>query len=135
MPMSLLVLLILVPLFHWLGDFVMQSRQMAEKKSSDNYVLLNHVMAYMLFGLGPIAVVALGLGVIGPLGVVVFVLENILLHFTIDYVTSRYSAKYYQTGKIKQFWTCVGFDQLLHQWSLGITLACCHYIQPFATNI
>jgi len=92
---------------HFVGDFVMQTRTMAENKSTSIKWLSSHVAVYSMFLL--------------PFGVW-FALLNGILHFATDYVTSRLTSKAWKEKKTHKFFTIIGVDQLIHSlclvWSL-----------------
>lgn len=90
---------------HFVGDFIMQTDDMAKGKSKDNVVLLHHVTWYSI----PLIFVAC-LTEIGALWVII----NAIAHFVIDYFTSRRSSRLWSEGKVHDFFVTVGFDQLLH---------------------
>lgn len=86
---------------HWVADFVLQTDYTAQNKSKNNKVLIFHcVIYYLIFLFGTFNFwFALGLG---------------LIHFPVDYVTSRINSKLYGEGKIHNFFVSIGFDQWLH---------------------
>lgn len=86
---------------HWIADFVCQSDAIAKNKSKDNGVLFFHCVVYFsVFMLGTI-----NFGFAFLLG---------LIHFPVDYVTSRLNSKLYQAGKNHEFFVSIGFDQWIH---------------------
>ena len=99
-----IVLLILV--LHWLSDFVLQTDWMAKNKSTSNKALGLHILVYSI----PFLVIGWK-----------FALFNGVLHFGVDYVTSRMSKKFYEKGDIHNFFVVIGFDQVLH-YSMLFTL-------------
>ena len=93
---------------HWIGDFVLQTDWQAKNKSKDNRALIAHVSGYtialMVYGL-----IFLPVEVAYP-----WVLTNGVIHFGVDYVTSRINTYLWNKGKIHEFFVSVGFDQLIH---------------------
>ena len=103
---------------HFLGDFPCQSNWMAQNKWHRWDALLLHVTIYSLILL---IVAAYVLGV--NLYVVGFVAANFVLHGSVDFFTSKiiHRLAYLPTRRHELF-CVVGFDQLLHQTSLLLTL-------------
>lgn len=104
---------------HWIADFVLQTSWQAENKSKRLDALAWHVGVYT----GVLAVAAIVLfGIEGA----PFAAVNGSLHFTTDYFTSRLNsrlyAKAYPTQRWHNFFVSVGFDQLIHQITLGTTM-------------
>lgn len=95
-----LYILILIFLAHFIGDFILQTDDMAKNKSKDNMALTYHIAMYSL----PFIIL------FGPIYAVI----NGLLHWVIDFTTSRISSKLYQKGDIHNFFVVIGFDQFLH---------------------
>jgi len=107
-----------IMLIHYIADFQMQSRHIAETKSKCNKSLSIHVLIYM----GTFIMAGL-VNVVCRTNLDVwkfaeFVLTNGLLHWLTDYITSRETTKAYQNGDMEKFWNIIGFDQLIH----GVTL-------------
>ncbi len=104
---------------HWFGDFVLQTHWQATNKSKNWNALFRHVFTYtvVLFFATPF---------IFPQGVYwgwfLFVTINGSLHFVTDAVTSRITSKLYAKGDIHNFFVAVGFDQLIHQFTLAATI-------------
>ena len=118
---NILFLLILLSA-HWVGDFPMQSDWMAVNKSRNNQALTIHVAIYMV----PITVALTALAIwhgSRPEDLVFLALANFVAHFCTDWVTSRITAKLYKANERHWFFVAIGFDQLLHAWALGITVA------------
>ena len=102
---------------HWVADFVLQSRWMAENKSSRLDALGLHVGVYTAV-LAVAATLLFGMG----MNVLWFIAANGLLHFATDFVTSRITSALWQKQNVHGFFAVVGLDQLLHQVALATTL-------------
>ena len=104
----MIVNILTVTWLHFIGDFLLQTDSIALKKSESNFVLLTHCCIYsfclLYFGWK-------------------FALINCILHFVVDWCTSRANKKLYQTNR-HWFFTMIGFDQAIHMTVLVITL---HY--------
>ena len=92
-------IILLILILHFIGDFLFQSNYMATNKSKDSKALSFHIFAYMI-----------------PLGIIGFwyAIINGILHFIIDYLTSRITSKLWKEQKIHWFFVTIGFDQTLH---------------------
>lgn len=101
---------------HWVGDFVMQNDWMASNKSKNNYALSAHVFTYCAVFL----FVLMANGNNG-LTIIEFVGINGIIHWAVDYVTSRINAKLWANNQIHNFFVSVGFDQFIHLTTLFIT--------------
>lgn len=108
---------------HWIADFVLQNDWMAQGKSKRAAPLLAHVFVYStVFGLSSLFVV--GAYAIAP-GFgwwVGFVWANGALHLATDYVTSRATARLWAAGDRHNFFVMIGFDQLIHQFTIALTM-------------
>ncbi len=112
MTPALIHLVVSVLFAHWIADFVLQTRWMAENKSHSFKALGFHVVVYglvmwvMLFNL------------VSPQ----WILINVALHFAIDSITSKLNTYFWQNGQKNAFFITVGFDQFLHSFFLIATL-------------
>lgn len=99
---------------HWIGDFVLQTRWMAENKSKRNLALGIHIGVYSLTFI---------IGLLGhdPYKIAIFVACNALCHFMIDYFTSRANAKLLTYENKHLFWGMLGLDQYAHSATLLLT--------------
>lgn len=100
---------------HWVADFVLQTHWQASNKSKNNIALARHVSVYT-------GILAIASAFLFDLSVSTlwFVLANGICHFITDYHTSRASSKLF--GDWHNFFVVIGFDQLIHQLTLAITL-------------
>lgn len=108
-----LILWILVA--HFIGDFLLQSDEMATRKSKDWLYLLLHVEVYMLLLLPFISW--------GATWALPWVLLNAVAHFGTDAVTSRITTRLYHAGERHWFFVVIGLDQLIHVATLLTTAA------------
>lgn len=90
---------------HFVGDFILQSRWMAENKSSQIKPLLVHSCIYALCFLW-----------LGP----VFAIISLVAHFGTDFVTSRVAKTLWPWNRYG-FFCVIGFDQMLHYGQLFLT--------------
>ena len=112
---SMLILVALV--IHWVVDFVLQSRWMAENKSKSNVALGAHAGVYSI-GMALLAVT-----ILGPTAAAIwFTLINGGLHFAVDYCTSRMTSYLWQKKDVHNFFVVIGFDQLVHATILILTI-------------
>lgn len=105
---------------HWVSDFVCQTDYMARNKSKSNKALFIHCFVYTL-GFIPFAFIYLP----SITNVFLFLIINLFLHMSIDYITSRITSKLSSQGKygsdtIPNFgmFSIIGLDQMLHYISL-----------------
>jgi len=100
MPILDMMLLIL---FHWVSDFVCQTDKMAMNKSSSLKWLSIHVGVYIIpffwFGWQ-------------------FALLNGIIHWMVDFVTSKVSGHFWAKNEMHWFFTTVGLDQAIHMATL-----------------
>jgi hypothetical protein len=120
-----MIWMILYILFwHWVADFVAQTREMAEKKSTSIKWLTKHILAYgnhMLFGSLPILALGAFFGKNWALIIIIYVTVNMALHWITDYFTSKWTSRAWVEKKIKKFFTIIGLDQFIHVACLLLT--------------
>jgi hypothetical protein len=104
---------------HWIADFVLQSEVMGKNKSKSNYYLTMHVTIYSITTIlmWYLAFLCIGIYVTGVTYLVVFG-SIFSLHWVTDYVTSRVTGYYWLEKNIHNFFTMIGFDQVLHYFQL-----------------
>lgn len=104
---------------HWIADFVLQTHWQASNKSKNIVALLGHVGTYTL-------VLAIATPFIFgdnmPGKMFAFVTLNSVLHLSTDFGTSRITSKLYAKQDWHNFFVVVGFDQLIHQVTLALTM-------------
>lgn len=91
--------IILILFVHFIADFVLQTRKMAENKSSSNQWLLTHITVYTL----PLFIFGWK-----------FALFNGAAHFVTDYVSSRLTTHYHKKKDFHKFFIVIGADQMVH---------------------
>jgi hypothetical protein len=119
--------LIFLAIIHYIGDFVCQTRYMANNKSKHVKVLISHVLTYT-------ACVAISYMWIWKIVDVLncevyhsyipglfFIFVNMSLHFITDFCTSKLTSYYYERGKERPFFLVIGLDQLIHIVTFYIT--------------
>lgn len=100
-------ILIFMFFLHWVADFVLQSRRVAEEKSKHPDALFEHVGIYSL-------TLFAGLVWIDLLLALQLSMTNGVCHWIIDYISSKMTTHFYTYKKMHEFWITVGFDQFLH---------------------
>lgn len=100
---------------HWVGDFVCQTRWIADNKSKNYEALFLHVFIYG-------AILWLGLIVKFPItDVCRFVIINFIAHFIVDWITSKATRCALETKNMHLFFAILGFDQFAHACTLLIS--------------
>lgn len=120
--MSLLNLIPYLMFIHWLGDFVLQTNQMAQNKSTSWKWLSAHILTYgatLLLGLLPVGFLMQGPLTLSTLFYLILIfgyyaLVNAGLHFIIDAITSRITSRLWKEQKVHEFFVVIGIDQFLH---------------------
>ena len=102
---------------HWFADFVCQSDWMALNKSKANWPLFVHVLIYTcVMGLAVMWLLPPGMGRVW------FFVLTFVSHFATDYMTSRINSRLWAAKQNHWFFVSVGFDQLIHFYTLAWTL-------------
>jgi len=96
---------------HFFADFILQSDYIATNKSSNNTILVAHVLIY--------SIVFLGFGW-------KFALINGILHYITDYITSKVCSWYWANDNRHMFFVVIGLDQAIHISSLMLVY---YYLQ------
>lgn len=106
----------LIFLFHYVADFMFQSRMMGENKSKSFEWLLKHVFVYAIV-LGILAYpLFTGWFLFG-----VWIVMNFWLHLATDFVTSKLSTYFFLKKNMYGFWNVIGCDQMIHILTLYYT--------------
>jgi hypothetical protein len=98
------LLLLILYLFHFIDDFILQSDEMAINKSTSLKWLTIHSIVYGI----PISIIAYDL--VG----LQFGIFNTLAHFLVDFFSSRMTSSFWKSGNRHWFFVTIGFDQLIH---------------------
>jgi hypothetical protein len=103
-----------VMLAHWLADFVMQTDEMAKKKSTSPYWLSRHIFSYSTSMALSLILFWVFLWDFTLIQLIVWVVINAGLHGLVDQYTSRMTAELHRRGDIHGFFVVVGLDQFIH---------------------
>ena len=109
MPVCLTSLIVLL-VAHYVGDFLLQSRKIANNKHNNWLYLLAHGGLYSV-------ALFIFVAVFTPnswLPVLEFTVINAASHILIDKVTSTLTSKFYLKNNIKAMFSTIGLDQLIH---------------------
>lgn len=117
------IYIILIILFlHWIADFVLQTKDQAQNKSSSWRALTDHTSYYSLVFIAASIFYAIFVSpnVIGC-KMIMFGFITWPIHTAIDYYTSRVNKELWGSLKFHEFFVSVGFDQFLHIAQLLLT--------------
>lgn len=102
---------------HFVADFLCQNDQMGNNKGKSIKWLSIHVTVYTVV-----------LGVLMymfksdmDIALLYWILLNGLIHWIVDFITSKISGYFYMKKQYRMFFHTIGFDQLLHGVSLFTT--------------
>src|ERR1035437_841026 len=105
------VFVILYILFaHWISDFILQFKWMADNKSKQITRLLAHTELYSL-----------------SMGLFIFITAMFVTHTIIDFVTSKVTNYLWVNKKVRTFFDTVGLDQWLHYATIFLTINYLYY--------
>lgn len=93
---------------HWVADFVFQSDKMAKSKSSSIGWLTLHIAQYST--------------ILWFVFRWKFAAANGIMHWIVDYVTSRVNSKLWAANERHWFFVNIGLDQAIHMSALIFTL-------------
>lgn len=121
---SLVIALNIIIWSHWIADFVFQLDRMARNKSKDNDALMSHIKWYtFILFIGSLLLFKFDFVMAG-----VFAVVNGIIHYWVDYVTSRITSKLHAQGKMGSdkfpnlgFFAVIGLDQAIHMTTLITT--------------
>ncbi len=114
MELSVMILLIIIFFLHFIADFGLQTRKMAENKSHSIKYLTLHVLTYCI----PFFILVAGFG--WTMEFVWFIVWLFSTHWITDYITSKFTANFWRRKRIKDFFLMIGFDQFIHAATLII---------------
>lgn len=110
--MIIVAIVITLLVVHFLADFVFQSSKMATNKSKSIKWLSIHVLVYGLVSL--LSWILLAITWENSVLAGIWWIVNVLLHFIVDFFTSKITSRLWEQKKMRLFFTMIGFDQLLH---------------------
>jgi hypothetical protein len=96
---------------HWIGDYLLQTRRMANAKHRDLEMLLLHVLVYSAIMMTFVRVACPGLATVPALA---FVTMTAAAHAAVDALSSRLTHWSWGHAKEKLFFCVLGADQVLH---------------------
>lgn len=117
-----IVLALAVVIAHFIGDFVLQSNNMATRKSKEFVYLLSHVSIYsmtMLMIVGPILVYYFN---VDSRNLSLFFYVTFFAHLVTDFFTSKVNSMLWEEQKYSRFFISLGLDQCFHYIGLILTI-------------
>lgn len=142
-----LIYVVLIPIIHWIADFVLQTNEEAIGKSSSWFCLLSHTIKYSLFWFIYLTIfIILKDGFISKqdeMNLIYFTVITFVIHTITDYFTSRLNKhlspdkeyhigsangkeenkffRYVKGSSFHKFFIGIGFDQCTHYIQLTLT--------------
>lgn len=113
--------LIVIFVAHWIGDFLSQTKEIADKKNESVVALTTHVMIYTVWMAIALAITAQIMGVvknIDAFNFILFIWFIFITHWFVDFFTSKITHKLYKEQRWYGFFSVLGADQLIHTISL-----------------
>lgn len=113
---------VVLAIIHYIADYLVQSRKIADNKSKNIKYLLIHGGEYTLTIWLLLSFAFMIFMQISPIVLVFkYCLINGVIHTIVDYFTSRLTSKYYAKKDYKSFFRILGLDQLIHISTLILT--------------
>jgi len=109
-----IVKIVILLFVHWIGDYVLQTNEMAANKANGVRWLSIHVAVYA------VALFCFALFFFEVAAALYFVLANAALHWVTDFLTSRTATKYKNRPRI--YFPIIGLDQFIPAASLILML-------------
>jgi len=107
----IVLLLALLGLKHFIVDFPLQKEY--QWKNKGTYGHPGGLLHAGLHGLG--TMIVMGILFVSPAGIILLGLADAVIHYHIDWAKMRLNAHFgWGPTTHEQFWTLLGFDQLLH---------------------
>lgn len=115
MATTLFILIILIFILHFIGDFILQTHKMAINKSTSIKYLTYHVLTYCI----PFLIL-----LTGGFGwnMLWFFLLLFGTHWITDFITSKITSYFWKKKDMHNFFVIIGFDQLIHAITLLLLL-------------
>ncbi len=110
------LLIITILLAHWVSDFILQNRWMADNKGKQFIPLLIHVCVYTV-GLFCLILIYSHNYLLAS----EYALINGIVHFITDKFSSKATSYYYAKKDFYGFFAIVGLDQMFHFLALFLT--------------
>jgi len=117
-----LIHIIVLLCVHFLADFILQTRVVADNKGKDiRYLMLHgaHYTATWLVFLTPVMI--LGFNGLKAYDILFFGVFNGGLHVMVDFITSKFTSKFYARKNYSAFFNVIGFDQFIHAATIILT--------------
>jgi len=106
---------------HFIADWILQSREVADNKSKNNGVLALHCVIY---GFGLYFATSF-LNIFFKFSsddlISIWTIINVIAHFVTDFITSRATSAMYKEERYREFFLIIGLDQLIHGFWLFIS--------------
>lgn len=114
--------LLVIFIAHYVADFIIQTHSQSTSKWSDINALTTHIVTYTIFMLGAASLLA-WFGMFNWAMVPWWALANGLMHFIVDFITSKYTHSYFEDKEYRKGFQVIGADQLAHQICLLVSFS------------
>ncbi len=116
------ILILIMIIGHWLGDFSFQSKELAVVKHKNLAQQCFHALTYgsiwLIIGL---ILWFVGFPSLNLIGIFLFFGITVITHFFVDETISKFGYKYLNNGNTNDFLGIMHIDQLLHYLQLFLT--------------